>query len=293
MSQLITTHFVQQYTNNVALLLQQRGSLFRDNCMQGQYVGKQGAVVDQIGQVTAKKRTTRYPDLTPDDTPTDRRWVYPNDYDWNDLIDNIDKLRMLINPQSSYVVNGTYALGRAMDDEIITAFFANAKTGEVGGTATVFPAGQQVAVNFNAAGNVGLTIPKLREAKRLLIAAQIDLDNEILTVGLTSTQHDNLLGEAQAISLDYNDKPVLVDGRIKAFMGFNFRLCERLQVDGNGYRRVPAFAKTGMHLGTWQDITADVSQRKDKAGLPWQVYVFGTFGATRVEELRVVEIKCA
>jgi hypothetical protein len=292
-SQLITTHFVQQYTSNVALLLQQRGSKLRDSVMQGSYTGKQGAVVDQIGQVTARKRTTRYPDLTPDDTPTDRRWVYPSDYDWNDLIDSIDKLRMLTNPQSSYVTNGTYALGRAMDDEIITAYFAAAKTGETGATNTAFPAGQQVAVNFGAAGNTGLTIPKLREAKRLLIAAQVDLENDPITAVLTSTQHDNMLGEAQAISLDYNDKPVLKEGKITSFMGIDFKLCERLQLDGTGYRRIPCYAKSGMHLGIWEDIKAHVSQREDKAGLPWQVYVYGTFGATRIEELKIVEIKCA
>jgi hypothetical protein len=39
-----------------------------------------------------------------------------------------------------------------------------------------------------------------------------------------------------------------------------------------------------MYLGIWNDIRTDVSQRKDKGGLPWQVYVYGTFGATRLEE---------
>jgi hypothetical protein len=43
----------------------------------------------------------------------------------------------------------------------------------------------------------------------------------------------------------------------------------------------------------WQDITTHISERNDKAGIPWQVYVYGTFGATRLEEKKVVEIKCA
>jgi hypothetical protein len=243
--------------------------------------------------VEATKRVGRYPDLTPQDTPTDRRWVFPSDYDWNDLIDNADKLRMLIDPQSSYVQNGTYAMGRAMDNEIIPAFFGTAKTGKAGSTSTTFPAGQQIAVNFGAAANVGLTIAKLREAKRLLLAAEVDVDNDPLFVPITAKQHDNLLGEAQAISLDYNDRPVLVEGKITSFMGFTFKHTELLQTDASGYRRVPAYAMSGMYLGLWNDIRTDVSQRKDKSGLPWQVYVYGTFGATRLEEKKTVEIKCS
>lgn len=293
MSQNITTQFVQQYTTNVQLLLQQKGSRLRMTLREGTHVGEQASPVDQIGKVEATKRQSRYPDLTPVDTPTDRRWVFPSDYDWNDLIDNADKLRMLIDPQSSYVQNGTYAMGRAQDNEIIPAYFGTAKTGKAGGTSTSFPAGQQIAVNFGAAGNVGLTVAKLREAKRLLLAAEVDVENDPLFVPLTAKQHDNLLGEAQAISLDYNTKPVLVDGRISSFMGFNFVHTELLQVDGSGYRRLPAYAKSGMYLGVWNDIRTDVSQRKDKAGLPWQVYVYGTFGATRLEEKKVVEIKCS
>jgi hypothetical protein len=293
MSQLVTTHFVQQYTTNVQLLLQQKGSRLRGSVMEGAHTGEQAVPVDQIGKVTATKRTTRYPDLTPQDTPTDRRWVFPSDYDWNDLVDNADKLRMLIDPMSSYVQNGTYAMGRAMDDEIITAFFGTAKTGKAAGTSTTFPAAQQISVSFGAAAAVGLTIAKLREAKRLLLAAEVDIDNDPLYCVLTAKQHDNMLGEAQAISLDYNDRPVLVQGKITSFMGFNFLQCERLVTNGSGYRRVPAYAKSGMHLGMWNDIRTDVSQRKSKAGLPWQVYVYGTFGATRLEEAKTVEIPCS
>jgi hypothetical protein len=53
----------------------------------GTYTGKQGVPVDQFAPTVAQKRTTRYPALTPIDTQTDRRWVFPSDYDWNDLID--------------------------------------------------------------------------------------------------------------------------------------------------------------------------------------------------------------
>lgn len=289
----IPTHYVQQYSTNIALLLQQKGSKLRDKVMTSSHVGKQASPVDQIGAITAQRVTSRFAPMGRVDAPTDRRWVFPIDYDLPQLLDTFDKLRLLTDPMSSYVVNATYAMGRAMDDEIISAFFGDAKTGENGGTTTSFPAGQQVAVNFGAAANVGLTVAKLREAKRVLMANEVDIDNEQLFVAITAKQHDNLLAEAQVISLDYNTRPVLVDGKITSFMGFNFQHIERLTVDGSSFRRVPVWAKSGIHLGLWNEIQNSLTQRNDLQGMPFQAYTLGTFGGTRLEEKKIVEIKCA
>jgi hypothetical protein len=294
MSDQIPTHYAQQYASNVSLLLQQKGSYLADTCMPMSITGAKAAtVVEQIGQVAATKRTTRYPSLSPANTPHERPWVYPSDYDWNDLIDSIDKLRTVVDPTSSYVQNAVYALGRAKDDEIIAAYFGDRKTGETGATTTSFPAGQQVSVSHGAAGAVGLTVAKLREALRLLIAAEVDVDSDPMTVAITAKQHDNLLGEIQVTNLDYTDKPTLKEGRVTQFLGFNFKRVERLKTDGSSYRRVPVYAKSGVCLATWNDISTDISQRRDLAGLPTQVYAYGTFGATRLEEKKVVEIKCS
>jgi hypothetical protein len=288
----VTTHFVQQYTTNVQLLLQQKGSKLRNTVTVGSYTGKAAKAIEQVGPVTAQKRTIRHGDTPLISTPADARWVFPVDYEWADLIDDQDKLRMLIDPTSSYAQNGAYALGRAMDDEIIAAFFGTSKTGENGSTNTPFGSGQDVAVATGSTGATGLNISKLREAKKILMENEVDVDTDPLFCIITAEQHDDLLNEAQAISLDYNTRPVLVDGKMTAFMGFNFIHTERLPVDGSTYRRVPAFAKSGMHMGLFNDISTMISERADK-GYSTQVYVKGTFGATRTEEGKVVEIKCA
>lgn len=294
MSNQIENHRAIQFASTIALLLQQKGSKLADTVTPHTITGaKAASPVDFIGPVEAVKRTTRYPALTPADTPHDRPWVYPSDYDWNDLVDSIDKLRNITDPTSAYAINGTYAMGRAKDAEIIAAYFGDRKTGEQGGTTTQHPSSQRVDVNHGASGNVGLTVAKIRKAKQLLMAAEVDLETEQLTIAVTSKQHDNLLAEFQVISLDFNEKPVLVEGKVDRFLGFTFKHTEKLKTDGSGYRRIPAYAKSGMHLATWNEITTDISQRKDLAGLPMQVYVYGTFGATRSEEGKVVEIKCA
>lgn len=293
MSDQIPTHYAQQYGSTIMLLLQQKGSKLSDCCMPMSITGaKSGVPVEQIGAVAATKRTTRYPPLAPANTPHARPWVYPSDYDWNDLIDSVDKLRTIVDPQSAYAQNGTYAMGRAKDDEIIEAFFADRKTGQEGGTTTTFASeSSEVAVNHGASGNVGMTVAKLREAKRLLMAAEVDLETEQLYVAGTSKQHDNLLAEFQVISLDFNEKPVLVEGKVTRFLGFDFKWTERIKA--TTYRNVPCWAKSGMCIATWNNITTDISQRKDLAGLPMQVYVYGTFGATRTEGPKVRRILCA
>lgn len=283
----VNTAFVQQYTTNVQLLLQQRGSKLRDYCTMGSYTGKAAKAVEQIGAVTAQKKTSRHSDTPLISTPHSARWVFPEDYEWADMIDDQDKLRMLIDPTSPYAQNGAYALGRSLDAAIIAAALGDAKTGENGSTTTAFAtATQSIAV-----GATGLTIAKLRQAKRILMANEVDVENDPLYIAVTATQVDNLLGTTEVTSADYNSVKALVAGQVDTFMGFKFIHTELLGVDGSGDRRCIAWAKSGLHVGMWNDINAKITERADKS-YATQVYVKGTFGATRVEEKKVVEIIC-
>ena len=290
MSDQISTAFVQQYSTNVGLLLQQRGSKLRDCVSIGSYTGKAAKAVEQIGSVTAQARTSRHSDTPLISTPHDARWVFPTDYEWADLIDDQDKLRMLIDPTSPYAINGAYALGRAIDQLIIDAALGTAKTGENGTTNTSFAtASQQVTVGGTP---VGLTVAKLRSAKKILMANEVDVEQDPLYIAVTAKQLDDLLGTTEVTSSDYNTVKALVQGQVDTFMGFKFIHTELLGVNGSSHRRVIAWAKSGLHLGMWNDINSKIDQRADKS-YSTQVYVKGTFGATRTEEKKVVEILCA
>ena len=283
----VNTAFVQQYSTNVGLLLQQRGSKLRECVTMGSYTGKAAKAVEQIGSVTAQKRTSRHSDTPLISTPHDARWVFPTDYEWADLIDDADKLRMLIDPTSPYAQNGAYALGRAMDTDIISAALGTSKTGENGTTSTAFASAQQIA-----AGAAGLTVAKLREAKKILLANEVDVENDPLYIAVTAKQLDDMLGTTQVTSADYNTVKALVQGQVDTFMGFKFVQTELLGVDSSSDRRVIAWAKSGVHCGIWNDISGKVTERADKS-YSNQVYVKGTFGATRTEEGKVVEILCS
>jgi hypothetical protein len=305
MSVNITTAFVQQYSTNIMMLLQQQGSRLRQAVTEYGFVGKAASVCEQFGAVSPVKNQGRHSDTPLISTPQDRRWIYPNDYDWADLIDNQDRLRMLIDPAGPYTQAGVMAMGRAIDDEIVNGIFAAGTSGENGtvstGLLSAYGSGSQVvASTVGASAATGLNVAKLRNAKKILMQSEVDIDNEQLFVAISATQHDNLLNEVQAINLDYTDRPVLVEGRIRAFMGFNFIHSERIPGAGsyNGsvtptasHYYVPFWAKSGVALGIWNDVSASVDRRPDKRN-SWQVYVTGTFGGTRLEEKRVGYIDC-
>ena len=79
-------------------------------------------------------------------------------------------------------------------------------------------------------------------------------------------------------------------------MLINLKQCERLTTgtdDAAGTStQVPVYAKSGMHLGVWNDIQNTIGQREDIRGRPFQLYSLGTFGATRIEEKKVVRVWC-
>ena len=293
MSVNIPVGFSEDFTTEVKLLLQQNDSRFGPAVLNRSFVGKDAKAVEQIGAVVAQKRTTRHADTPLIDTPHDARWVYPVDYEFADLIDEQDELRAIASFESSYVQNAANAMRRAQDDEIIDAFFSDTtKTGEDAGSTTSWNTFTTVTNTDHviATGSVGMSVAKLRAAKKAFLAAEVDLQSDPLFCAISAEQHDDLLGETLATSLDYTTRPVLVDGRITAFMGFNFLDSERLPL-ASTTRSCPAWAKSGMLLGIWNDVTGKVSERDDKS-YATQVYAKTTIGATRLEEKKVVEILC-
>jgi len=283
MSTQVTTAFVQQYSANVQMLSQQRGSLLRDTVRAETMVGK-NAFFDQVGKATAVKRTTRHGDTPQIDTPHARRRMSLVDYEYADLIDDQDKVRMLIDPTSTYAQAAASAMGRAMDDEIIAAATGTAFTGETGSTSTSLPAGQQIAH-----GSADLTLAKLITAKKTLDLASVDPSiPRYIAVG--PNQVEALLNNTTVTSSDFNTVKALVQGEIDTFLGFKFIVTNRLAFASN-IRTCFAWAEDGLALGIGKDVTARIDERADK-GYATQVYYCMSIAATRMEEEKVVSIAC-
>jgi hypothetical protein len=279
----VTTAQVQQYKNNVFLLSQQKGSRLRSTVSEDTCRGKT-AYFERIGGTIAHDRTSRHADTTYTNTPHSRRRVALKDKEWADLVDPQDLVRMLINPTSSYVTNGSYAMGRSIDDEIISAARGNAYGGEDGSTVIPLPSAQKVA-----ASATGLTVAKILEAQYILDSADVDPDEERYMI-VTAKQIQNALNLTEVKSADYNTVKALAEGKIDTFASFKFLRTQRLPKVSTS-RFCLAYVKSGMGLAVGQDLVTSVDRLPTK-GNSMQVLLQWTMGATRIEDEKVVEIEC-
>jgi hypothetical protein len=284
MSVQITTAFVEQYKSNVFHLAQQKGSRLRDAVRTETVTGK-SHFFERIGSSAAEKRTSRHSDTPRMDTPHSRRKVSLEDYDWADLIDQEDKVRMLISPQSEYAMAGAWAMGRAMDDAIIAAATGTALGGVSGGDSIALPSAQKVAH-----GSAGLTLAKLLAAKEILDKNDTDPDEPRFML-VTAGQLADLLGITSVTSADFNSVKALVQGDVDTFLGFNFIRTERLGLDATPNRQVLGFCQSAIGLAVGADIQTKISERADK-NYATQVFLSMSIGATRIEDEKMVKIAC-
>jgi len=284
MSTQITTAFVNQFSANIQMLSQQMGSLLR-TAVDVESVNGEKAFFDQVGAASAVLRTSRHADTPLVDTPHSRRMVTMSDYEYADLIDDQDKVRLLADPTSTYSRAAAAAMGRAMDDVVITAALGSANTGKEGATSTALPAGQKIAH-----GSAGLTIAKLLSAKEILDANSVD-PSITRHIVVSPKQISDLLNNTTVTSSDFNTVKALAQGELNSFVGFNFIVSNRLNTDSNSDRQVIAFASDGIKLAVGKEPSARIDERADKS-YATQVYYCQSVGATRMEEDKVVEIAC-
>lgn len=288
----ITTAFVEEYKSTISMLAQQKGSKLR-NCVRNEDITGENAYFEQIGEAEAEDIVERHGDSPIMHTPHRRRRVNPIDSDWGDLIDRLDKLKMLTDPTGSYVKAGSWALGRKMDDRVIEAATGTAYTGKNGTTAVALPSSQIIPVDYSGA-NEGLTINKLIAAKSLFGQNEVDEEDPMNKLFFTTAQIqlDDLLKTTEVTSADYNSVKALVRGDLDTFLGFEFKRTERTLLNSTtDIRTCFAHAMSGICLGLNQDIQGEIAKRPDKR-FSWYVYACMSVGASRMEEEKVVSVLC-
>lgn len=294
MASTIDIAFVRQFEDNLRHLSQQQGSRLRETVMQEMVTGKSHDF-ERLGKTAALPDTTRHGDTPIIDVPHSRRRVNLVDRDWGALIDDKDRVRLLIEPTSAYAENAVWSLGRDMDDIIIAAAMGNSTSIDASGTTSniALPTTQIVDEDFGAADS-NLTIEKLIEARRILMRNNVNMNEDLFFVANASALA-SLLNEAEIQSIDTNTVRALVAGQIDSFMGFKFIHTEQLLGTADGTDTDPvqcfAFARSGMALALGRDISARISERDDKK-YSTQVYASMTVGAVRVEEEKVVQVQC-
>jgi len=284
MSFQVTEAFVQQFSANFYHLSQQMESRFQGAVRVEAGIVGESKKINRIGSTAAQKKTTRHGDTPLIETPHSTRWIDLDDYEWADLVDELDKKKMLTDPTSDYLKAGVAAMNRSKDDVIYSAARGSARTSS--GT-TALPAGQKVAV-----GAAGLTKAKIIQTKKLFRANEADEENgEELYFAYGAEQMEDLLNDTTLTSADFLAVQMLQEGNVgKKWMGFKWIPSERMYKSGND-RYCVAWAKSGMALGVGAEVMTRVTERADKS-YALQPYARMSIGAVRVEEAKVVEIAC-
>lgn len=308
MSFSVTTAFVQQFSGAIRSIGQQMDSRLERTVIKDNIRGDR-SYMEQIAPTAAQKVFARHSDTPMMNTQHLRRRIAPYDYDWADIIDEEDTVRLLIDPESAYTQNAGYAMNRGKDDEIIGAFFATAFTGVSGSTSVVWPnadaesapsqpAGTQVSVSDwtygNGSGNTGLTISKLVSAMVALDAAEGD-ENEERYLIIGAKQKGNLLATTEATLKEFgvakDDLAPMRDGKLAMILGFEVIRSQRLLLNASSQTRVPAYRKSAMGLGIAKDITTQMERDPGKR-YSWRPFATMSIGASRLEEQKLVELVC-
>jgi hypothetical protein len=298
----VPDHYVIQYETNWQHLLQQMESRLKEKT---KFVSAQGAAVrfNQYGLASMSQVTTRNASTPAANSDLPTRWAYPVPYDIANRFSEFDNLFLgsVVLPTSECMQAQAAAYGRLADKVLIDALTGPATITNTANTSTGFglnnttttvnlPAGQTVAVNYVPAGgtaaNSGLTIGKIREAKRILDANEAPAEDRVLIV--SAKEISDLLGTTEVTNNLYNSVRALVDGDVDAFLGFKIVRSEQLNLPVAGIRNCVAYHKNAA-------VLVDGGKKSYMDILPTQSHALqirstAVLGATRLLETGVVQI---
>lgn len=275
---------IKQWGDNITLQVQQTKLTLAPTVFQKPNCVGEESYQDQIASEVADEKLGRNEVVRNVDSVFDRRKIIPRYKYVSVLVDSMDKILMAKDPSSAIVQSHSAALARAKDEIIATAFFATAFSGKAGTTSNTLSGAQVIA-----AGAAGLTMAKIRQAKKVLDQNEVEAENRHFAI--TAEQVEDLLAITEVTSTDYAQVKSLVSGQPGTVCGFNFVQSERLPFSTGTTRRVAAYHKNAMVLGIWKDLVASIDIMP---GLHFsaQVYAAQSYGATRLEEKRLVEVLC-
>ena len=287
--------YVRQYQTNITMLAQQMDSRLRQAVMVDTNFTGFKKFYNQYATDSMIELTSRYQD-TPTQTPNHaRRMVTPRYFVSNTLEDPVDALQMTSDPKSAYMQAKQAAANRQQDDIIIAAMSATAYTGQDGGTSQSLsntntpPGGGTGVANLITAQGAGMSKAKVIRAKRYLDTGEVDKADRFMVC--SAAQLEDLLGQTEVTSSDFNSVKALVEGTVDSWVGFKWLHSERLAVDGSSNRLCYAWQRKALQLAIQKDVEGRMDERPDK-NYAYQVYMRMCMGATRLEESRIAQIAC-
>lgn len=302
----IEQHYIDEFDDNVMHLAQQKGSKFRGKIKEKPLKANE-CTFEQLNAIEAVEIQSRHADTVIQEREHIRRWVGARDFSVAELYDWPDEFRTAVALDSAYVQGQSYAYGRKLDDLVIAAFSATAKTGRDGGSTVTWSTTDFDGSNWDvdrlrilhtyeemgqlSSTGTGMSLLKLRAIKRILGQRDVDLDDQRLYLALGPAQVQDLLADPNLTTVDRMNMKAYEAGDIDGFYGFTFIKTSRLGVNSNSHRRCWAFTENSMGMAVGKDLTSRMDERSDK-NHSLQIASYFSANATRLDETEIIEVEC-
>lgn len=282
----------QEYSKIILPLARQERSMLYDKVfVKSDFTGK-SFYQDQIGTWSMSEKTAPNSATPKNDPNLSRTRIDIKTYNDARIFDRSLELQSFSDPMSVASISMQSAVGIQIDKVIYNALGATALRGETGETSVTFPTSQTIAADFGAtSGNTGLTPAKIRRASKMLTAKGVSTMDR--TFVASATGQEQLLGNTEATSSDYNNVKALVSGEIDTWCGFKFVFLPDgiINTTEQSVATYYAFHKTGVCFAMLEELFMRVSERSDLS-YSKQVYYEISCGAARLEEGKVVKVLC-
>ncbi|AUR93051.1 major capsid protein [Vibrio phage 1.182.O._10N.286.46.E1] len=285
----VPEHHVLQFSDQVGLLSQQMESDFFGAVDVRDFFGENAEVIKQYGTTEFTDLTDPQGDTVFDSIDKNSRWCFPADKKNVLATTREDELRTIINTTNPLVMGQAAALARLYDAIIMAGAIGTNQTGKYDAlVSTPLPAEQ--IINAAATG-IAFSLAFVKEAKKKMDDANVPKMGRY--IGVSTDQMSRLMDDPEVTSSDYNTVKALVQGEINTYLGFTWIMSTSVPVTGDIESAV-CWHQSGVCLGLWsrdgRRVFSRIDERKDKNYLT-QVYSKVTLGATRTEEVKVVEIR--
>jgi hypothetical protein len=278
MSKFLSNAAIQEFDSEVKHAYQGMGKL------RGTVTVRTGVTGDaykftRMGKGLANQKATQA-DVTPMDVNHARQTANLGNWNAPEYTDIFDQAEVNFDEKQELAQTIAKALTRREDQIILDAM--NAVTYNT--TPTDIDTGKQIA-----AAATDLTVAKLRAASSALTDRGVDQGDRHIV--LTASNLDNLLGETEVTSSDFNVVKALVQGDLDTFVGFKFHVIESRDEGGLPANTVFAYHKSAVGYAVGLDMKTSIDWVAQKTS--WLCNGMLKAGAVAREAAGLVEIKTA
>lgn len=241
---------------------------------------------DRLGNFSVSERVSRNAATTLQDAAHSRRMATVKLYDAAVGVDKLDVNKMLLDPTGDYAKKLAGQHGENFDSVLLAALIGSAATGATGDGTQAF----DTSNNQIAHGSTGLTVSKFNQSLRILQSNRVNIMRDEVVLIANARGIEDLLGEAQFTSFDYQNAKALSGKALPSFRGVKIIWSEDIPdyTAGSVYRAILT-TRDAMKVAISEGMNVEIDKRPDLSNI-MQVYTSMMFGAVRMEEAKVVDI---